>query len=380
MVERDLAVSIFRSDRIGIVPDLNGHIKILENTGEQSHRTHPVDLDVQKVVDRHIGASQQCHKHGDVTGREGAVVLHDKDTADQIEKHRADIRNCVEHHEEPAACHALADVELDHAAVRVLVAPVLLLLLAEELDEELAAHGHGLVEDAVDLIVARLRLTGEFPSRLAGFSRRDDKERNDADAEHREDPVLLEHHHEGDHKRDRVRQDVPERVRDHGLHARDVTRHSRDDIALVVRGEEPLRHPLQMREHLVAHIVGDMLRDPRVDIRFHNTDQVGRERQSERCDDVDDQQSHVAADDTFIEDLTGEYRRIQRHRRRDRDTHQHDRKLFPIRREVGKYSFQQRFRDLRLRRLLFFGHVGTAERPAHSSSGWHRKPPSILHV
>ena len=125
-------------------------IKILENAGEEGHRAHPLHLHVQKGVDGAIHLAQEGHQHGDIAHSEGGIVLHDEDAAHEVEQHGAHVGEGVDDDHEPAAGHALADIEVDHAAVGLFVAAVLIVLAAEELHQQLTADGQ--------LLVASLRM------------------------------------------------------------------------------------------------------------------------------------------------------------------------------------------------------------------------------
>ena len=59
-----------------------------------------------------------------------------------------------------------------------------------------------------------------------------------------------------------------------GFHAGNVAGHAGDDIPLVGGSEEPLGHLLQVPVHLVAHVIGNVLRDPVVQVVLADTDQV----------------------------------------------------------------------------------------------------------
>ena len=302
-------------------------------------------------------------------------VFDHQQAADKVDQHRADAREGGQDHEEPAAGHALADVQFDHPAVGVFVPLILVFLLAVELGEQLSGNGQRFVEDAVDLVVAGLGFVGVFPAGFAGLAGGQCEQRNDHDADQREDPVLLEHGNQRDHQRDDVGKDARERIGDHLLHAVDVAGHAGNDIALVVGGEETLGHLLQVGEHLVAHVKGNVLRDPRIDVAFRHTDQVGTQRHRQGHQDIEHQRPEVALHQAFVDDFTGEDRRKQGAEGRRRDAHDHQQQVLPVRLQVGKHAYQQFLRYLRLLLFLLFGqefaHRPAAHYPRHANPSLH---------
>ena len=84
-------------------------------------------------------------------------------------------------------------------------------------------------------------------------------------------------------------------------------RGSRNQRVLDVK--KSLRHTLQMPVHHISHVIRDMLCDPVVYITFKHADQARKKRYTKRCNYVYDKKSHILSYETFIDDLTGKYRR-----------------------------------------------------------------------
>ena len=274
MVEYDFTPGVGQFLRVRLVIDLGFHVIVFENPREHRHGTDPVHLDVQQAVHRPVHPAQQGDENGNVADGDGAVIFHDQDPADQVKQHRPDGGQGIQEHEEPAAGHFFPDVQFDHPSVGFLVALVFMLFPAEELDQQLAADRQGLIQDAVDLVVAFLGFRGKFPASLAGHPGGQGEQRNYGNADQGKDPVFPEHGDQGDHQRDGVGENAGEGAGHDGFHAGNVAGHAGDDIPLVGGSEEPLGHFLQMAVHLVAHIIGNMLRDPVVQIVLADADQV----------------------------------------------------------------------------------------------------------
>ena len=139
MTEFDLSGVLFGSHGVLRILYLHRHVEILEYSGEHGHGSHPVHLDVEKAVHRHVCLAEESYHNGDVTYGQITLVLHDQDASHQIKEHGADIGHGVQHHKEPAACHPFLDVKLDHLLVHALITVVFLLLFSEELYQELTA-------------------------------------------------------------------------------------------------------------------------------------------------------------------------------------------------------------------------------------------------
>ena len=281
MPEFDLAAHGLRRFGIRCILNLRRHIEILEDAREHRHRANPVHLNVQQLIDRHVHPAEQRDQNRDLTDCQCRIVVHHDDAADQINQHRADAREGAEHHAEPSARHALADVEVDHFAVDRFVALVFAALHAEQLDKKLSADRQRFIQDAVDLVAACLRFARDRPAVFARAACRDGEQRYDQCADQGENPVFAEHQHKRCNQCDCVREDACQRARDDLLHAGDVARHARDDVPLIVRREESLRHRLQVPVHRIAHVKCDVLRDPCVEIALENADQVCRKRHAE---------------------------------------------------------------------------------------------------
>ena len=227
----------FGGNSVGGVFDVDGHVKILENAGEEGHGAHPLHLHVQKRVNGAVHLAQQRHQHGDIAHAQRGVVLHNEDTAHEIEEHGAHVGEGVDDDHKPTAGHALADVQADHAAVGRLVAAVLIVLTAKELHQQLAADRQLLVEDAVDLVIALLALLGQRPAGLTGPAGGDGKEGDHQRAHGSQDPVLPEHDDNRHCQRNGIGQNGGEGAGNNPLHTGDIAGHAGDNIALVIGGK-----------------------------------------------------------------------------------------------------------------------------------------------
>ncbi len=96
------------------------------------------------------------------------------------------------------------------------------------------ADAQRFVKDAVDFVVAGLRLLGQLPAPLTDGLRRQGEERNDGEGDGGEYPVHPIHRDERHSQRDNVTQDGCQRVRDCHLYAVDIAGHARDDVPLII--------------------------------------------------------------------------------------------------------------------------------------------------
>ena len=130
-----------------------------------------------------------------------------------------------------------------------------------------------------------------------------------------------------------------------------------------------------MGEHLVAHVEGDVLRDPGIDVAFRHADQVGPECHRQGHQDVEHQRAEVALHQAFVDDFTGEDRRKQGAEGRRRDAYDHQQEVLPVGLQVGEHADQQLFGYFRLLLFLLFGqefaHRPAAHYPRHANPPFH---------
>ena len=365
MVKGNGPVRGFRNDRVRGILNLRRHIVIFKNTGEHGHGPDPVHLDIEQLVDRTVHLAQQAHQDCDITHRDIRIVAHHQDAAGQIEEHGTDAGGGVQDDHEPFAGHAFPDVQVDHLFVGGPVAFIFPVLPAEQLDQELAADGHGLIEDPVDLVAAFLGLPGQGPAGPAGRPGRDHEQRDDQDAQGGQQPVLPVHDHDGHDQSNTVGEDVRQGIGDDPLDPVDIAGHAGDDIPLVVGGEETLGHLLQMAVHAVAHVISDMLGDPAVQIALENADQIGAKGHGQGQQDQTDQSVHIPADQALVNDPSGQDRGHQLKGGRDKDGQDDQQHLLPVGGQIGEDPAQQGRRYFGSVGFFFFRQVG----PSHVASG-----------
>ena len=303
LFKNQLACKRLRLERLRIVVDFHRQIEILEDAVEKRHRTDHIDLDIQQGIDRSVHPAQERHHDGDVPDRQIRVaVFDDEDPADQIDQHRADVREDVDHDPEPFARHAFLDVQADHLFVGFLIAVELVVFRDEKLRKQLPADAEGFIQDLVDVVIVLPRSQSDFPTPFAHALRRQDEQRHHHDADCRQQRAFRVHRDERNRQRRKILQDARPSTRQHTLHAADIAGHAGDDVALLAGREEPVRHPLQMAVHLIAHIIGDVFRHPDIDIALHDTDQIGDDQHPEREADQTDQHRQVLLQQAFVDD------------------------------------------------------------------------------
>ena len=115
---------------------------------------------------------------------------------------------------------------------------------------------------------------------------------------------------------------------------------------------------------LVAHVKGDMLRDPAVQVAFPHADQVRAQVERQRDQDQPDQGAHVPPDQAFVDDPACQDGRKQAAHRRDADAGQDQQQLFPVRLQVRKDTFEQVFGHFRRVLLFLVCQIAPAHRTA----------------
>ncbi len=339
--KNQLAFKRIGLERRWIVVDFHRQVEILEDAVKKRHRTDHIDLDIQQGIDRPVHPAQQRHHDGDVPDRQIRIaIFDDEDPADQIDQHRPDVREDTDHDPEPLARHALLDVQADHLSVGFLIAVELVVFRDEKLRKQLTADAEGFVQDLVDVVIVLPRLQSDFPTPFAHALRRQDEQRHHHDADRRQQRAFRVHRDERNRQRRNVLQDVRPRARQHALHAADISGHTGDDVALLAGREEPVRHPLQVAVHLVAHIISDVFRHPDIDIALHDADQIGDDQHSERKPDQTNQHRQVLLQQAFVDDAARQDRRKHSEYRRGDDRQHGDDELFPIRDEVAEHPLQ----------------------------------------
>ena len=349
------------------VPDLRRHVIVFKDPGEHGHGPDPVHLDVEQLVDGPVHLAQKAYQDRDVADGQAGIILHHQDAAHQVEEHGPHAGGGADDDHEPPARHALPDVQLHHPAVGVLIALVLIVLPAEEPDQELAADRQGLVQDPVDLIVDVLGLPGQAPPGPPGGPGGNDKEGDDQDAHGGQDRILPVHDHHRHHQSDGVGQDILEGIGDDPLDPVYVAGHPGNDIALAGGGKEPLGHLLEVPVHAAAHVIGDMLGDPVVQVGFQDPDQVGPQRDGQGQEDQGDQGLHVPADQALVNDPARQDRGKEGQGGGYKDQEDHQSHLLPVGPEIGQDPEDQFLRHFGLGRLFFFCQIPASHGAAVSS-------------
>ena len=85
-----------------------------------------------------------------------------------------------------------------------------------------------------------------------------------------------------------------------------------------------------MPVHGIAHVIGDVLRDPCSEIAFKNTDQICGERHGKGQHDKQNELVQIPRNESVVDDLSGQNRGHQRQDRRDQDRQQHTDHLFGV--------------------------------------------------
>ena len=165
-------------------------------------------------------------------------------------------------------------MELYHTAVHFLVTLIFLIFLTEELYQQLSAYRKSFVKDSIYLIITVLSFSCKSPSGLSCLTCRDHKKRNNCYSQKSQYPVLLEHGNKRKDKRYGIGQYTLKGIRYYRFNSIDITGHSCYDIALVTGCKKSLGHLLQMPEHLISHIKCNVLRYPRINIAFSNSDHI----------------------------------------------------------------------------------------------------------
>ena len=361
-----LAPPLLRNHRMLRLGDFYRHVKIFKNPREHGHGPDPFHLHVQQVVHRAVHPSQQRHQHGDIAHRQLCVVFHHQDAAHQIQQHRADAGQGAQHHKEPSARHPLLDIQADHPAVGLLIAAVLVLLPAEQLHQQLPGDRKGFIQDAVDFVVAGLGFPRQLPSGLSRQPGGQREKRYDHDPDQRQDPVLLKHGRNRHHQRQHVGQDAGEGAGHYAFHPADIAGHPGDHVPLVGGGKKALAHFLKMPEHLVAHVIGDMLGHPGVQIALGHADQVRPQRQPQGQHDVQDQRLQIPPDQPLVQNFACDNRGEKRTDGGHGNADQHQQKLFPVGLQIAENPRQQLLRYLRPVLLFLFGQKA----PGHGATSW----------
>ena len=287
-------------------------------------------------MDRAVEPVDQGDRGRDRTdGQRRVAAGDDEPAAGKVDQQRAELGEHAHHHAEPLAAAGLLEVQLRDLLIDRAEALVFLLLAGEELDQQRAADGQGLVHELVHLVVLGLARAGELPAGPADAAGGQDQQR-DHDQTHQGE--LPAHREQGDQGRDdrcHVAHDLRQGPRDDRAHAADVGVHAGDDVALPLGGEEGVGHVLEMVVHLVAHVEDDALGDPGVDIALQHADDL-RDRQGHKGHQQKlDQQLHVLSDERLVHDASGDDRGQQADGGREQDRHEYKKKLQPIGLEIG---------------------------------------------
>ena len=170
-------------------------------------------------------------------------------------------RGQCERDEEDAGVGGLGDADVAHPArlgskdCGLGVGP------PEQLDQHRPAHLEALLHDHVHLAVEVVALLGQRADALADEAGRDEEEGDEDEGGQGDLPAEEEHGTEDDDHRDEVADHVGEQVGEGLLGADHVVVQPADQGPGLGAGEEGQRHPLDVAEHLGAHVVDEALPD-----------------------------------------------------------------------------------------------------------------------
>ena len=154
LFKSQLASKRLRPERLRIIVDFHRQIEILEDAIKKCHRADHINLDVQQGIDWSVHPAQERHHDGNVPDCQIRVaVFNNENSADQIDQHRTDVREDVDHDPEPFARHTFLDVQANHLFVGFLIAVELVVFRDEQFRKQLPADTERLVQDLVDVVI-----------------------------------------------------------------------------------------------------------------------------------------------------------------------------------------------------------------------------------
>ena len=234
----------------GILP-----VQIVKNACKEGQGAGEIHLNVQEGFHRPVETVDQgdsgCHH----TNSQGRIQLpDDQDAPRKIDKQGAYLGKHAHQDEKQAAACRLPEREPGRLPIYLYKPVVFFFLSGKQFHQKRAAHGQGLIDDLIHLILLCLTFGQQAVAPAPGAPRRQDQERDDRDSGQGQ---LWTHGKHGDqrcHHRRRVAHQGGERTADHRAHPADIRVHPRDDIPLLFRREKGVGHIFQMPVHLIFHI------------------------------------------------------------------------------------------------------------------------------
>ena len=341
------------------------HVEIVKDPGKQGQRPRKVHVDVQQRFHRAVQPVHQRNRGRDGTHGEARIGAGDDEiSARKVDQQRAQLGKEAHYHPEPPAALLFLQAQLRNLFVDRHETLVFPLFPGKELHQQRSGDGKRLVDQLVHLIVLRLAVGEQGIASFPNPLRRQNQQRNHHNSHQRQLPAHGKQRHKACNNRRDVGDNVREGAGDHGADPADVRVHAGDDVTLLFRGEEGVRHVLKMVVHLVFHVEDNPLGDPGIDIALENRDHLrGRERHK-RQDQQPDQQRHVFPHQRLIHDPPRDDTRQQAEDGRHQDCHKHQHKLKPVRQQIGQNPPDQGAVHLGHVLFLFFGQEAPRSQPA----------------
>ena len=345
-------------------------VKVVKDAREQGERAGEIHLNVQQGLHRTVEAIDERDGGRDRADGERWVGVGDHEpAARKVDQQGTDLGEHAHHHAKPLAAALLLEGEARDLLVDGDEALILSFLAREQLDQQGAGDGQRLVDELIHLVALGLALVEKLPAGAADAAGRENEQGNDHDPHNGELPAHGKQRDKRRHHRGNIAHNARECARDNGAHARNVGVHAGDDVALLLGGEEGMRHVLQMVVHLVFHVEDDALGDPGVDVALKHADDLREGQREEGHEQELHKQLHVPADQRLVHDAARDDRGQQAHGGGQDDGNKHQQKLEPVGPEIGQDAQQKLL--CHLRHALFFLFGEELDRPARARSGSH---------
>ncbi len=345
MAEADAAAHLGwrQRDRVGRVLDVCVDVEVLEDAVEECQRALHLHLHVEQLAEREEETRLERRERDDLADRRCARRAGEREVAGEpIHQRRHDREDRADDHEEPAADHALAQLEPRKPRVGVAVSSDRLPLAPERLREQDPAHAERLLGDRAHLGERFLGLSGDATPDLADSVGQEEEERQQRKRQQRQAPVDQDHRDHGADDHHHVGSDAAGRIGDHALDATDVVGKAALDLAGLGLGEEAQRQSVQVLVQGVAQVLHHVLADDVVEVRLADADQAGDDRRDDHQGDEHVEQEPVLLRQGHVDDLAEQDRVHQAEQARDDDREEDDHDLEPVGPEEARDATRRR--------------------------------------
>ena len=228
MIVTNLRLAQIRFDCVGFALDRDFLVVIVKDARKQRKRSREIHAQIQQRVDRPIESiDQRDHRRDGTDGQRSVALRDDQPSAGEIDQQWANLRKRAKNHQKPLTAALLFQRQARNIVVYADEAVVFRLFPCEEFHQHGAGNAQRLRDELIHLVAFILDIGEQLPAGFANLSRRNQRHRNNRDANQRHLPVHRKQRNQRRYHHRNVRNRGGQRAGDDRANPADVAFHAR---------------------------------------------------------------------------------------------------------------------------------------------------------